>query len=208
VTPETVEEFLGHRKFFDEVSAGRDRVGVVTGLAWTEAGGDIIFIEASRMPGKGELILTGSLGDVMKESARAALSFVRANGGEFGVNQELFAASDLHIHVPAGSIPKDGPSAGVAMMTAIVSLLSGRIARRDVAMTGEISLTGRVLAIGGLKEKVLAARRAGIRTVLVPERNRPDLDDVPEHVRQEMTFVFLDDAREALAHILIDEPTA
>jgi ATP-dependent Lon protease len=208
VTPETVEEFLGHRKFFDEVSAGRDRVGVVTGLAWTEAGGDIIFIEASRMPGKGELILTGSLGDVMKESARAALSFVRANGGEFSVNQELFAASDLHIHVPAGSIPKDGPSAGVAMMTAIVSLLSGRIARRDVAMTGEISLTGRVLPIGGLKEKVLAARRAGIRTVLVPERNRPDLDDVPEHVREEMTFVFLDDAREALAHILTEEPTA
>ena len=207
VTPETVEEFLGHRKFFDEVSAGRDRVGVVTGLAWTEAGGDIIFIEATRMAGKGELILTGSLGDVMKESARTALSFVRANGDEFGVNKELFAASDLHIHVPAGSIPKDGPSAGVAMMSAIVSLLSGKIARRDVAMTGEISLTGRVLPIGGLKEKVLAARRAGIRTVLVPERNRPDLEDVPEHVRQEMTFVFLDDAREALAHILTGEST-
>ena len=205
VNPETVEEFLGHRKFFDEVSAGRDRVGVVTGLAWTEAGGDIIFIEATRMAGKGELILTGSLGDVMKESARTALSFVRANGDEFGVNKELFAASDLHIHVPAGSIPKDGPSAGVAMMSAIVSLLSGRIARRDVAMTGEISLTGRVLPIGGLKEKVLAARRAGIRMVLVPERNRPDLEDVPEHVRQEMTFVFLDDAREALTHILTAE---
>ena len=208
VTPETVEEFLGHRKFFDEVSAGRDRVGVVTGLAWTEAGGDIIFIEATRMAGKGDLILTGSLGDVMKESARTALSFVRANGNEFGVNQELFAASDLHIHVPAGSIPKDGPSAGVAMMSAIVSLLSGRIARRDVAMTGEISLTGRVLPIGGLKEKVLAARRAGIRTVLVPDRNRPDLEDVPEHVRQEMTFVFLDDAREALSHTLAGEPAA
>ncbi len=208
VTPETVEEFLGHRKFYDEVSAGRDRVGVVTGLAWTEAGGDIIFIEASRMAGKGELILTGSLGEVMKESARAALSFVRANGDEFGVNQELFAASDLHIHVPAGSIPKDGPSAGVAMMAAIVSLLSGRIARRDVAMTGEISLTGRVLPIGGLKEKVLAARRAGIRTVLVPERNRPDLDDVPGHVREEMTFVFLDDARDALGQIFAKESTA
>ena len=202
VNPEIVVEFLGHRKFFDEISAGRDRVGVVTGLAWTEAGGDIIFIEATRMAGKGELILTGSLGDVMKESARTALSFVRASGDSFGVNQETFAASDLHIHVPAGSIPKDGPSAGVAMMTAIVSLLSGRVARRDVAMTGEISLTGRVLPIGGLKEKVLAARRAGIRTVLVPERNRPDLEDVPEHVRQEMTFVFLDDARDAVAQTL------
>ncbi len=202
VTPEIVAEFLGHRKFFDEISAGRDRVGVVTGLAWTEAGGDIIFIEATRMVGKGELILTGSLGDVMKESARTALSFVRANAADFNIDTGIFAANDLHIHVPAGSIPKDGPSAGVAMMTAIVSLLSGRIARRDVAMTGEISLTGRVLPIGGLKEKVLAARRAGIRMVLVPERNRPDLEDVPEHVRQEMTFVFLEDARDVLPHIL------
>ena len=202
VTPEIVAEFLGHRKFFDEISAGRDRVGVVTGLAWTEAGGDIIFIEATRMVGKGELILTGSLGDVMKESARTALSFVRANAADFNIDTGIFATNDLHIHVPAGSIPKDGPSAGVAMMTAIVSLLAGRIARRDVAMTGEISLTGRVLPIGGLKEKVLAARRAGIRMVLVPERNRPDLEDVPEHVRQEMTFVFLEDARDVLPHIL------
>ena len=202
VTPEIVEEFLGHRKFFDEISAGKDRVGVVTGLAWTEAGGDIIFIEASRMTGKGELILTGSLGDVMKESARAALSFVRANAADFSIDSGIFATTDLHIHVPAGSIPKDGPSAGVAIMSAIVSLLAGRIARRDVAMTGEISLTGRVLPIGGLKEKVLAARRAGIKTVLFPERNRPDLDDVPEHVRNEMTFIFLEDAHEALAHIL------
>ena len=208
VTPEIVAGFLGHRKFFDEISAGRDRVGVVTGLAWTESGGDIIFIEASRMSGKGELILTGSLGEVMKESARAALSFVRANGEEFGIARDTFATSDLHIHVPAGSIPKDGPSAGVAMMTALVSLLSGRVARRDVAMTGEISLTGRVLPIGGLKEKVLAARRAGIRTVLVPERNRPDLEDVPEHVRTEMTFIFLDDARDALDRILAESPAA
>jgi ATP-dependent Lon protease len=144
----------------------------------------------------------------MKESARAALSFVRANAPDFVIDTGIFAASDLHIHVPAGSIPKDGPSAGVAMMTAIVSLLSGRTARRDVAMTGEISLTGRVLPIGGLKEKVLAARRAGIRKVLVPVRNRPDLEDIPEHVRKEMTFIFLEDAREALSHTLGEESSS
>ena len=208
ITPEIVTGFLGHRKFFDEISSGRDRVGVATGLAWTEAGGDIIFIEAGRMAGKGDLILTGSLGEVMKESARAALSFIRSNSAGFGIQPEQFATFDLHIHVPAGSIPKDGPSAGVAMMTALVSLLSGRLVRRDVAMTGEISLTGRVLPIGGLKEKVLAARRAGIKTVLLPERNRPDLDDVPDHVREEMTFIFLDDARDALQHTLSEEGTA
>ncbi|BDV42004.1 Lon protease [Geotalea uraniireducens] len=202
IAPETVDEFLGPRKFFNEVAAERDRVGVVTGLAWTETGGDIIFVEATRMTGKRELILTGSLGEVMKESARAALSFVRANCAEWGIDEQLFESSDIHIHVPAGAIPKDGPSAGITMVTAIVSLLSGRAARRDVAMTGEISLTGRVLAIGGLKEKVLAARRAGVRTVLAPARNRENLEDIPIDVQNELEFIFVEDVREALAAAL------
>ena len=202
ITPEVVEEFLGPRKFFNEVAAERDRTGVVTGLAWTETGGDIIFVEATRMKGKRELILTGSLGDVMKESARAALSFVRANCAEWGISEQSFEETDLHIHVPAGAIPKDGPSAGITMVAAIVSLLSGRAARRDVAMTGEISLTGRVLAIGGLKEKVLAARRAGVKTVVAPLRNRENLEDIPDDVKQEISFVFVEDVREALAAAL------
>jgi len=203
ITPEAVEELLGPRKFFNEGGAEKDRVGVTTGLAWTETGGDIIFVEATRMKGKGELILTGSLGDVMKESARAALSFVQANGAEWAIPDGAFGEMNLHIHVPAGSIPKDGPSAGITIVTAIVSLMTGRPARRDVAMTGEISLTGRVLAIGGLKEKVLAARRAGVKKVIIPDRNRQDLDDIPENVRQELQFVFIEDVHEALKEVLL-----
>jgi ATP-dependent Lon protease len=203
ITPSVVEEFLGPRKFFNEVAAERDRTGVVTGLAWTETGGDIIFVEATRMKGKGELILTGSLGDVMKESARAALSFVQANSAEWDIPAGEFSDMNLHIHVPAGSIPKDGPSAGITMATAIISLFTSRPARRDVAMTGEISLTGRVLAIGGLKEKVLAARRAGVKKVIIPDRNRQDLEDIPEDVRQELEFVFVGDVREVVAEVLL-----
>jgi len=203
ITPAVVEEFLGPRKFFNEVAAEKDRTGVVTGLAWTETGGDIIFVEATRMKGKGELILTGSLGDVMKESARAALSFVQANSAEWDIKNSEFSDMNLHIHVPAGSIPKDGPSAGITMATAIISLFTGRPARRDVAMTGEISLTGRVLAIGGLKEKVLAARRAGVKKVVMPDRNRQDLEDIPEDVRQELEFVFVGDVREVVAEVLL-----
>ncbi|RNC71326.1 MAG: endopeptidase La [Desulfuromonadales bacterium] len=202
ITPEVVTEFLGPRTFFNEVAGESDRVGVVTGLAWTETGGDIIFVEATRMKGKRELILTGSLGDVMKESARAALSYVRANCAEWGICEPASEETDIHIHVPAGAIPKDGPSAGVTMVTAIVSLLSGRPARRDVAMTGEISLTGRVLAIGGLKEKVLAARRAGVKTVVAPARNQPNLEDIPDDVKSEIAFVFVDDVHEAIAAAL------
>ena len=202
IGPELVEEFLGARKFHDEVAGEQDRIGVVTGLAWTETGGDIIFVEATRMKGKGELILTGSLGDVMKESARAALSFVEANYVDLGIDINEFLDMNIHIHVPAGSIPKDGPSAGITMTTALVSLLSGRPARRDVAMTGEISLTGRVLAIGGLKEKVLAARRAGVKKIICPTRNSKDLDDIPENIRQELEFVFIEDVREAFKEAL------
>ncbi|HEY6009334.1 MAG TPA: endopeptidase La [Geobacteraceae bacterium] len=203
ITPEAVEEFLGPRKFLNEVAAERDRVGVVTGLAWTETGGDILFVEATRMKGKGELILTGSLGEVMKESARAALSFVQANGAEWGIATNPLDDANIHIHVPAGAIPKDGPSAGITMATALVSLLTGRPARRDAAMTGEISLTGRVLAIGGLKEKVLAARRAGVKKLVVPSRNRVDMEDIPEEARQELEFVFVDDLREAIGEVLL-----
>jgi ATP-dependent Lon protease len=207
ITPELVEELLGPRKFFNEVAAEKDRIGVVTGLAWTETGGDIIFVEATSMKGKGDLILTGSLGDVMKESARAALSFVQANGSEWGIREKAFDDMNVHIHVPAGSIPKDGPSAGITMVTTIVSLFTARPARRDVAMTGEISLTGRVLAIGGLKEKVLAAHRAGVKKVVVPDRNRQDMEDIPADVRKELDFVFIEDVHEAVREALLADGT-
>jgi ATP-dependent Lon protease len=202
ITPEVVAELLGPKKFHNEVAAELDRVGVVTGLAWTETGGDILFVEATAMPGKPELILTGSLGDVMKESARAALSYVQAHAGQFNIPHGAFEGRQIHIHVPSGAIPKDGPSAGVTIVTALVSLLTGKPARRNVAMTGEITLTGRVLAIGGLKEKVLAAHRAGVKTVLAPSRNRDDLEDLPDNVRQELEFRFIDEAAEAVAAVL------
>jgi ATP-dependent Lon protease len=202
ITPNVVEEFLGPRKYFNEVALEKDRVGVVTGLAWTEAGGDIIFIEATRMPGRRELILTGSLGEVMRESARAALSYVRAHCADWDIPSDMFRTMDIHIHVPAGSIPKDGPSAGITMAAAIVSLLTNRPALRDVAMTGEISLSGRVLAIGGLKEKILAARRAGVKKIVVPARNQVDMSEISAAVKGEMEIVFVEDVREAVAHIM------
>lgn len=202
ITPALVAEFLGHPKFFNEVAAEHDRIGVVTGMAWTETGGDIIFVEATRMKGKGELILTGSLGDVMKESARAALSYAQANRAELGIPEDAFEETTIHIHVPAGSIPKDGPSAGITMATALVSLLTGRPARRDTAMTGEISLTGRILAIGGLKEKVLAARRAGVTKLIIPERNINDLDDIPDEIHKALTFIFVKEIGQVLAEAL------
>ena len=202
ITTEAVTELLGPKKFHNEVAAENDRIGVVTGLAWTETGGDILFIEVTSMPGKAELILTGSLGDVMKESARAALSYIEAHSDEFGIKPDAFENRTIHIHVPSGAIPKDGPSAGVTMVTALVSLLTGKPARRSVAMTGEITLTGRVLAIGGLKEKVLAAHRAGVSTVVAPERNRDDLEDIPENVRNDLQFIFVSEAAEALAAAL------
>ena len=199
ITPEVVAELLGPKKFHNEVAAEQDRVGVVTGMAWTETGGDILFVEATSMPGKAELILTGSLGEVMKESARAALSYIEAHAAQFGIAEEAFKDRTIHIHVPSGAIPKDGPSAGVTMVTALVSLLTERPARRSVAMTGEITLTGRVLAIGGLKEKVLAAHRAGVHTIVAPERNKDDLEDIPENVLKELEFTFVNEAAEALA---------
>lgn len=202
VTPEDVVKILGAKKFEAEVMMRKPVPGVATGLAWTPVGGDILFIEAARSPGNGRLTLTGQLGDVMKESATAALTLVKAKSEALGIAPEVFEKSDIHVHVPAGATPKDGPSAGVAMFTALASLLTGRPVRNDVAMTGEISLRGLVLPIGGVKEKVLAAMRAGITTVMLPERNRRDVDDVPQEARQHLTFVFLEDVDQALATAL------
>ncbi len=197
-----VEAILGAARFESEVAMRTSVPGVATGLAWTPVGGDILFIEATRIPGNGHLILTGQLGDVMKESAQAALSLVKSQAERLGIDPAIFKHSDVHIHVPAGAIPKDGPSAGVAMFTALVSLLTGKTVGSDLAMTGEISLRGLVLPIGGVKEKTVAAHRAGIRKVLLPARNRKDLEDVPQSVREDMQFVFcerVDDVvREAL----------
>jgi ATP-dependent Lon protease len=193
---------LGPRRFENEVAMRTSVPGVATGLAWTPTGGDILFIEATRVPGRGKLILTGQLGDVMKESAQAALTLVKARAGSLGIDVGMFDKSDVHIHVPAGAIPKDGPSAGVAMFVALVSMLTGHTTRNDVAMTGEISLRGLVLPIGGVKEKVLAATRAGITTVLLPARNQKDLEDVPEAARKAVRFVWLEKVDDAVAAAL------
>jgi len=197
-----VAELLGPRKFFFEVAEEEDRVGVATGLAWTEAGGDIIFVEALKMKGKKELILTGSLGEVMRESAQAALSYIRSNARSFGIEEDFYGENDIHIHVPLGAIPKDGPSAGVTIATALVSLLTGRPARRDVAMTGEISLSGRVSPIGGVKTKVLAAKRAGVKTIMLPVKNAVDLEDVPESIRSELHFIFVETIDDVIKNAL------
>ena len=194
-----VPGILGVRHFENEVKLRTSVPGVATGLAWTPVGGDILFIEASLVPGKGQLILTGQLGDVMKESAQAAVSLAKMRLDKLGVQRELLEKNDLHIHLPAGAIPKDGPSAGVAMFLAVASLLSGRTVRHDIAMTGEISLRGLVLPIGGVKEKTLAALRAGIETVLLPTRNKKDLEEIPEPARNKLKFVWLDNIDDALA---------
>jgi ATP-dependent Lon protease len=207
-TEDDLRSYLGAAKFTSEVAERTEDPGVATGLAWTPVGGSILFVEATKMPGKGKLTLTGQLGDVMKESAQAALSYVRANSDRFGVAKNFIDENDLHIHVPAGAMPKDGPSAGVTLFTALISLLTGIRVRHDVAMTGEITLRGRVLPIGGLKEKVLAAHRAGIRRVIVPERNRGDLDEVPEEVKNALDFVFVGRMDEVIDAALEEKPLA
>jgi ATP-dependent Lon protease len=197
---------LGARKFESEVAMRTSVPGVATGLAWTPTGGDILFVECARVPGSGKLILTGQLGDVMKESAQAALSLVKARAKALGIGKKQFEKQDIHLHVPAGAIPKDGPSAGVAMFIALVSLLTGRTVRNDVAMTGEISLRGLVLPIGGVKNKVLAAVRAGITTVMLPERNKKDYEDVPESAREAVKFVWMSTVDDAIAAALEPAP--
>jgi ATP-dependent Lon protease len=193
-----VREALGRTKFFHEAAVRTATPGVATGLAVTGAGGDVLFVEAAAMPGQGGLVLTGQLGDVMKESARIALTYVKSHASELGLAPQAFEGRELHVHVPAGAIPKDGPSAGVTMVTAIASLLTGRPVRSTVGMTGEVTLQGRVLPIGGLKQKVLAAHAAGLTEVVVPERNAPDLDDVPQDVRDQMTFHVVSSVAEVL----------
>jgi len=204
---DNLDQFLGRPKVFQDELLKRDQVGVATGLAWTPVGGDILFVEATAMKGKGALMLTGQLGDVMKESAQAALSYARSHAKEFGINEDFFAKHDIHIHVPEGSIPKDGPSAGVTLATAMLSLLTGKAVHRKIAMTGEITLRGEVLPVGGIKEKVLAARRAKIDTVVLPSLNKRDLEDVNETIRKEMKFVFVDDVKSVFkAALLENEP--
>lgn len=199
-----VRPFLGPPRFTSEVAERTAESGVATGLAWTSVGGEILFIEATRMHGTGKLQLTGQLGDVMKESAQAAMSWVRTHAKDLGVAEDFLEKNDLHIHIPAGAMPKDGPSAGVTMMTALVSLLTGSTVRPDVAMTGEITLRGRVLPVGGIKEKVLAAHRAGIKRVVLPERNMADLEEVPDEVRKELEFIPASRMSDVLAAVLTD----
>jgi ATP-dependent Lon protease len=198
VSEKRARELLGKRKFFSEARRRTSQPGVATGLAWTPAGGDVLFVEATAMPGSGELTITGQLGDVMRESAQAAVSHVRAHADQLvpDLPPDWFATHDLHLHVPAGAIPKDGPSAGITMATALMSLISNRPVRDDVAMTGELTLTGQVLPIGGLKEKALAAQRNGIRTVIAPKLNAQDIDEIPEHLRADLEFVFVDEIGE------------
>ena len=206
VAEDNLATYLGRVRYFADVAERTSVPGVATGMAWTPVGGDILFIETSRMPGKGQIEITGQLGEVMRESARAALSYVRSHADELGIDARFLATEDLHIHVPAGGVPKDGPSAGVTMFTAITSLLTGRRVRSDTSMTGECTLRGKVLPVGGIKSKVLAAHRAGIRQVILPAKNERDVDDIPEAVRKDIQFVFAADMREVLAAAL--EPEA
>jgi ATP-dependent Lon protease len=203
ITPEAVEFYLGRKKYHFEVIEEQDRIGVTTGLVRTETGGDIIFVEAAKMKGKKELIITGSLGDVMRESAQAALSYIRSNADAFGIPDDFFEHHDIHIHVPSGAIQKDGPSAGITILVALASLLTKRPARRDVAMTGEITLTGRILPVGGIQEKVLAARRARVKTVIVPARNRDDVEELTEEVKKDIDIRLADTITEVVDAVLI-----
>jgi ATP-dependent Lon protease len=201
---DNLDQFLGRPKVIQEELLKRDQVGVATGLAWTPVGGDVLFVEATVMRGRGGLTLTGQLGDVMKESAQAALSYARSHAKEFGIADDFFAKHDIHVHVPEGAIPKDGPSAGVTMATAILSLLTGKAVHRKIAMTGEITLRGEVLPVGGIKEKVLAARRAKIDTVILPSLNKRDIEDVNETIRKEMKFIFVDDIQSVFKAALME----
>ncbi|MEJ2202407.1 MAG: magnesium chelatase domain-containing protein, partial [Desulfuromonadaceae bacterium] len=206
VSENRVAGFLGPARYLPEEELRESEIGVATGLAWTEVGGEILFVEVSTMKGKGELTLTGHLGEVMKESAQAALSYARAHALELGIDENFLDGLSVHVHVPAGAIPKDGPSAGVTMATALISALSGRRVNKDVAMTGEITLRGRVLPIGGLKEKVLAAVRAKIRTIIVPARNTKDLEDIPTNLRNKIRFIAVSTMDEVLREALEPSP--
>jgi len=203
VTPELVERYLGPRRYYLEVADENNRVGVVTGLVWTDAGGDIMFVEAANMKGHRDLILTGSLGTVMRESAQAALSYIRSNSSSFGIREDVFENRDIHIHVPSGAIPKDGPSAGATIAAALISLFTGRPAKKDVAVSGELTLSGRILPVGGIKEKILAARRAGVKIVILPFRNKVDVENLPLDVKDGLEIVLTDRIEEIVDTVLI-----
>jgi ATP-dependent Lon protease len=203
VTPASLSKYLGAPKILPEEILKKDAVGIATGLAWTATGGDVLFVEATAMRGKGTLTLTGQLGEVMKESAHAALSFARTRARQYGIREDFFASHDLHVHVPEGAIPKDGPSAGITIATAMISVFTNRPVRRSLAMTGEITLRGNVLPIGGLKEKLLAARRAGITTLVCPRLNKKELDEVSPHLKRGLEFHLVDEVDEVLKLALI-----
>lgn len=207
ITNSSLTKYLGAPRFLPEEEMKKDEVGVATGLAWTESGGDIIYVEATTMKGKGNLTITGQLGDVMKESAHAALSYVRSRAKELGINEDLFSEKDIHIHVPAGAIPKDGPSAGITITTAVASALIGVPIHKSIAMTGEVTLRGTVLPIGGLKEKTLAAKRHGIRKIIIPNRNQKDLDDIPKYIRKDMEFI-LSETMDNVLEVALKRPAA
>jgi ATP-dependent Lon protease len=205
VSLKNLHEFLGAPKIIPEEVLKKDQIGVATGLAWTAVGGDILFVEALRMKGKGNLVLTGQLGEVMRESAQAAYSYAKSRAKELEIDPEDFNNYDLHIHIPEGAIPKDGPSAGITLATAMVSTLAQRPVRKDVAMTGEITLRGNVLPVGGVKEKVLAARRARVTKIILPAQNRRDLDEVPKEPFKDVRFVFVDNMRQVFREALKDK---
>jgi len=198
-----VSKYLGPYKYSNQIIEEKNTVGISTGLAWTQAGGDILFIEVAIMPGKGGLTLTGHLGDVMKESCQAALSYIRSRWDKLGLKKDFFNSIDIHVHVPEGAVPKDGPSAGLAIATAMLSALTKIPFNREVAMTGEITLRGRALEIGGVKEKVLAAHRAGIKTVILPKDNKKDLEDIPQYVLKELHFVYVEHMDEVVDNALV-----
>jgi ATP-dependent Lon protease len=202
VTSSNIEKFLGKKIFRYDVIENEKLIGVTTGLAWTTVGGTTLSIETALVPGSGQLVLTGQMGDVMKESARAGVSYIRSIANEMNIKKDFYKSDDIHIHIPEGATPKDGPSAGVTMFTAMVSMLTGIPARQDVAMTGEITLRGNILPIGGLREKALAAHRAGIRKILVPKENERDIDEIPVTVRRKIEFVLIEHAKDALPHVL------
>ena len=205
VTVQNLDKYLGIPRFRFGIAEKEDEVGVATGLAWTEAGGDTLVIEVTLMKGKGKLLLTGKLGEVMRESAQAGLSYIRTRAKQLGIAEDFHETQDIHIHIPEGAIPKDGPSAGITMATALISALTQRPTKRTVAMTGEITLRGRVLPIGGMKEKVLAAHRAGIKTILLPAENKKDISEIPDNVRRKLDFIFVEHMDEVLKHAMVEQ---
>ena len=206
VTPEMLSEFLGPQKFFSELAERTDIPGVAIGLAWTAVGGEVLFIEATRMSGGKKLSITGKLGDVMNESAQAAFAYIRSRADELGIEDDFFDKYDIHVHIPAGAIPKDGPSAGITLFIALASLLKSTCVRPDVAVTGEITLRGAVLPVGGIKEKVRAAHRAGIKVVILPDRNQKDLVDIPQQAQDELDILFVKRVDEVLPMVLSQVP--